>query len=415
MLKEKTIIQICIAVSVLFLPFAHLKVIILGIPLYSVEIPIVTALVVYLYGWWQGAFAPSTRIDVRNLLVLGAGLFFFGAALSFSLNPFSWTGLGMIKTWFVIPLIAVWLWLETKPDKREIELIVFVWLCVIGVVSLMSLGYLLQDILTFDGRLRAWYSSPNYLAFFVAPGIFFTHYFAFHPSVSGKKILQGFLLLTLLLLTMTLFLTHSYAVWASIAIAGCIFFFLDRAVFSWKKKGAIIFLFIAIVGIFIFFESGSEKWQAVSSLQERSSLSSRLMIWDVATKIISFHPLFGIGIGRFQEAYLSFQPYFPPYLEWAVPQPHNLYLALWLETGLVGLSGFVLLCTMWLKRLFTIQKSQSEDVSRRRLSALFISILSFSLLLGLIDTPFFKTDLAFIFWLLIALGTSLTEKQNNIE
>jgi len=36
-------------------------------------------------------------------------------------------------------------------------------------------------------------------------------------------------------------------------------------------------------------------------------------------------------------------------------------------------------------------------------------------LLGLIDTPFFKTDLAFIFWLLIALGTSLTEKQNNIE
>ena len=27
----------------------------------------------------------------------------------------------------------------------------------------------------------------------------------------------------------------------------------------------------------------------------------------------------------------EYQKHFPPYLEWAVPQPHNLYLAFWLQ------------------------------------------------------------------------------------
>ncbi len=413
--KEKSIIQICIAVSILLLPVAHWKTILFGIPLYSVEIPVVVAFVVYLYGWWRDIFVLPGRINFRNPLILGIGAFFLGAVLSFSFNPFSWTGLGMIKTWFVVPLLAVWLWLETKPDKREIERIVFVWLCVTGVVSLASLGYWLQDMLTFDGRLRAWYSSPNYLASFVVPGILFAYYFAFHPSISRKKVFQGLLFLTFLLLTITLFLTHSYAVWASVVVAECIFLFFDTTIFSRKKKEAILFLLIAIVGIFIFSEAGSEKWQAIVSLQDRSSLASRLIIWNVATEIISFHPLFGIGIGRFQEVYLSFQSFFPPYLEWAVPQPHNLYLAVWLQTGLIGLSGFVLLCIIWLKQLFILQKSPNEDAGRRRLSTLFISMLSLFLLLGLVDTPFFKTDLAFSFWFLIALGISLAEKQTNIE
>ena len=67
------------------------------------------------------------------------------------------------------------------------------------------------------------------------------------------------------------------------------------------------------------------------------------MIWKSAGLMIKNNPLFGIGPGNFQEKYMEYQKYFPPYLEWAVPQPHNIFLAFWLESGLIGLAGFILL------------------------------------------------------------------------
>ena len=59
--------------------------------------------------------------------------------------------------------------------------------------------------------------------------------------------------------------------------------------------------------------------------------------------MIEKNPLFGIGPGNFQNKYLEYQKYFPPYLEWSAPQPHNIFLAFWLESGLLGLAGFVII------------------------------------------------------------------------
>ncbi|OGI21597.1 MAG: hypothetical protein A3J06_01000 [Candidatus Moranbacteria bacterium RIFCSPLOWO2_02_FULL_48_19] len=112
--------------------------------------------------------------------------------------------------------------------------------------------------------------------------------------------------------------------------------------------------------------------------------------------------LFGIGLGRFQEVYLEYQKYFPPYLEWAVPQPHNLYLAVWLQTGLLGLIGFILLVS---RAIILLIKNKSRE------SALLLGLLTLYLIYGLFDTPFFKTDLAFSFWLVIALIMTLPKPE----
>src|SRR5665648_237845 len=101
MFKEKVIIQICVALIILLLPLAHVKAVVFGIPLYSVEMPVIVALATYVYGWWKGVFLPASNINFWKPLVMGILLFLFGAALSFGMNPFTLTGLGMIKTWFV--------------------------------------------------------------------------------------------------------------------------------------------------------------------------------------------------------------------------------------------------------------------------------------------------------------------------
>jgi len=255
MFKEKSLIQICFALSIILLPFAHWKTTLFGMPLYSVEMPAGVALAIYLYGYWKGTFSPPHNVYLRNLFIGGIMLFFIGALTSFAFNPFTWTGMGMIKTWFVAPLVLIFLWSETKPEKKDIDSILLLWLGVIAMVSLISMEYFFQGNMTFDGRLSAWYTSPNYLAFFLAPGIFLIQYFFFHPIFEKKKwskIVMGYIFLSLLF---SLFLTRSYAVWGSMFIVNFFFLFLnEKDIFFDKKKNWIPLFFFFFFFAFLFFE-----------------------------------------------------------------------------------------------------------------------------------------------------------------
>ena len=75
---------------------------------------------------------------------------------------------------------------------------------------------------------------------------------------------------------------------------------------------------------------------------DRSSLSSRTMIWTSALHIARDNPILGIGPGNFQTKYLEYQHFYPPYLEWAVPHPHNILLTFWLYSGILGVIGFLI-------------------------------------------------------------------------
>lgn len=136
----------------------------------------------------------------------------------------------------------------------------------------------------------------------------------------------------------------------------------------------------------------------------RSSWQSRLAIWQAAWLIGKDHPIFGIGAGMFQEYYLRYQKYFSvPYLEWAVPQPHNLFLAFWLQAGLLGLFGFVWLLVIFFRQAISLIKK------RNQLAMAMGLVVLYTLLHGLVDTTYFKNDLAVVFWLMAALLASLVD------
>lgn len=121
------------------------------------------------------------------------------------------------------------------------------------------------------------------------------------------------------------------------------------------------------------------------------------MVWQSAILIIKDNPIFGIGPGMFQEYYLNYQRYFSPYLEWAVPQPHNLFLAFWLQTGIIGMAGFLFLIFWFFGHGFTlILRRIHADIVLA-----LMSIMVYTLIHGLLDTTYWKNDLSVIFWLII--------------
>jgi O-antigen ligase len=204
---------------------------------------------------------------------------------------------------------------------------------------------------------------------------------------SQKKYL--FILFSLGIILVAFYFTYSYSAWLSVLL-------IFNWIFLHEKKNYFkkIFFLGTLITLLFFSQLSNNKFSALITFNPRSSLASRIIIWRSALKIIQHNWLIGIGPGNFQKAYLNYQKFYPPYLEWAVPHPQNLYLALWLSSGLIGLSGFFMLLFYWFKDIFLKFKKTHLNIF-----LITISLILVTLIHGLVDTTYFKNDLAIIFWL----------------
>jgi len=212
----------------------------------------------------------------------------------------------------------------------------------------------------------------------------------------------GAIFLSLLLILLNLFLTKSYGAWLAIVAALIAILWLKYRNISQKKYLAI---FAIIILVFLAWASVN-KYNSIVNSNERSSLASRFAIWKSAGLMIENNPLFGIGPGNFNEKYLEYQKYFPPYLEWSAPQPHNVFLAFWLESGLVGLAGFLILL------FYFFRDNKIAIKNNRDLGILFLAIMIYILIHGLVDTTYWRNDLAVVFWVIVAANLYLAETKN---
>ncbi len=376
------------------LPVAHLKLTLGGFPLYFPEITVIGALVSFLVSR-ERLMAPT---EIDRMVSWGLTLFLLGAGLTFFLNPWSLTGLGMLKSWFVFPLLFGGLMLQVCRNYQREQMVMGTVLATLTLIALRSLYLAITGEMTYDGRLAGDYASPNFLAFLMALGL------AFAFGLFEKKLPIGLygpsLVIAVLAIGGVLLLTRSYGAILSVALV-TLGWGLWYARQSFVRIMVGIILLTATLGTWFLLESGSDKWQSLVTLSERSSFASREMIWRAAWHIARENPL-GIGVGRFQDEYLSSQAFFPPFLEWAVPEPHNLLLAVFFAVGPIGLLGFLILIGRILLLLFRSQRSTPQWL---------LVCWTLFFLMGLLDTPLFKTDLSYLFALMLALSlVAITKK-----
>lgn len=373
---------ILIGIGFLVTPLADQRALSL-LPLYILDYIAFALITISLFMFWkQRKNYKCTQLSIW----IGLGIFFLSTLASFLLHDPTLTGLGQLKSWILLPAGAAFLGSfvlqEYQYRDRIFLCVLFAALC--GLI-LILIPYLVLDIRTFDNRLQGPFASPNFLAFFLMIATVVAVHFWYTSSFWSHKVFFSLIGCILLFL---LFLTHSFGAWLALFGGVSWYFFRAPSLLSKKKMGALALILI-ILGIFVITEiTQGEKLENI--LEERSSLASRITIWSVAGRALGDSPISGIGIGRFQEVYLSYQPLYPPYLEWAVPQPHNLFLALWLQTGLLGLIiSLFFLC----QALFA-----QSTLHSRTLQALFVGIVAY----GIFDTPLFGNALAFLFWFILA-------------
>lgn len=127
----------------------------------------------------------------------------------------------------------------------------------------------------------------------------------------------------------------------------------------------VIFVLSAVTSVTVLtspaISSRSNDIETAISKPENSSIGQRLIFWQVSLRIIREHPLFGAGTGSFAVESVKFSDY----PEMKMDNPHNEYLLIANQLGLVGLIGF--LAWLWVLFKASLQLPQKYRVAMQGL------------------------------------------------
>jgi len=400
-----------IALLTLWRPRLALAAVILGWPLYLLRgdiagIPTTALeLMIYALAVAIGVLVFSKRFSwhwVRmtkwSWIFLGAWVSAWVIATFFSLNQEA--SLGAMKAWLLDALLfaaIVGVVIQTPQDRLFIVKSAILSGLSVAVAGLVQFSFF-RDTLQ-DGRLSSYFLPvANYAAMYLGPLLIITLGLLLFGVLSRRW------WAVVVILSVAQLLTLSYGGFLAVGSAAVfLWFFLPSSLF---KKRLAFGAGIAALAFILFLSTTNNFDQHFRP--DRSSGAVRTQIWVTSWALIKQHPLTGIGPNTFEQAYRKELPkhYYPP-LEWLVAQPHNLVLALWLHTGLLGLVSFLAMFGyhfVYVWRTF-LSRAQDRGTALASLAGLLAIIIH-----GFVDTPYFKNDLALIF-VFVALLPWLGQRQ----
>lgn len=297
------------------------------------------------------------------------GLLLFGAFIGTIVSPLFPTSIGAFKAWIVSPLLLSWLLISFY---RQRTAIIFEGVALFGLLVSFTTFYLAyqgEDL----GRATAYFNSPNTLAAVVGPIGVLTFWRGYQR---GQKL--WYLVATIILVTLVL----SRSLGGLLGVAGAVVFGFRHLTSRWKY-GVVTLIIIGAIGSFFILRDRTTSTE--------NSLSGREQIWVVGIHLVKVWPITGAGLRGFEYHYphliggLVKEPQ-----EWAaVPQPHNIALAVWTGIGLFGLIGFFGLIYYLL-----IWRGVPTPAHLAVVAVLFH---------GLIDTPYWRVDLTALLWVYLGL------------
>ncbi|MEI6499303.1 MAG: O-antigen ligase family protein, partial [bacterium] len=328
-------------------------------------------------------------------------LLLLAALISVFVAPDKLNALGIFKGWFVVPFMLYLLMINFLEAKCifKVSLILFVQLLFISLWAILqrigiipTLFYQVGDSsfnqYLVEGRAFGPFESPNFLAMYLAPVIFLSSLFI--QQISSK--LSRIIIILLFILPFTaLYLSGSNG--GILAILAALFLVLIFMTWSRNKQGkliAIAFLLVGAVSLGIIFSKND---------LNSGSNDIRREIYSYSKTMLEGHPVVGIGLGNFQNEIAQYSKDNGSFQMWGLPfalHPHNVYIAFWLNLGLLGIVSFLVLLVRFFANLNKIKTSFYRT--------LLLASMSTILVHGLFDTTYFKNDLSSIFWLILAVA-----------
>lgn len=295
--------------------------------------------------------------------------------------------LGIWRAYFLEPILFFVILISQRQSINKKDIIWWLSLSTVS-ISVMAIVQKFTDHLysptlqieDLHGRVTSFFTTPNAIGLYVAPII----PLMFYGLKDNQKKKYYIVILGLALISLALSLSEGALV--ALAIGTLVALFMLG-----HKKIVDGIVGLLVIGIFLVMPLRQNLM-----LQDRSG-HNRLVIWNYTWSYLTKSPqnfVFGAGIRqwfeRVQKPVNDFKKIEP------LIYPHNIFLNFWSEIGLCGMLAFVGMYAWMLKISFNLY-SKEKFIAVALFSALIIFLVH-----GMVDVPYFKNDLSFLWWLLSA-------------
>lgn len=296
--------------------------------------------------------------------------------------------LGMWRAYFLEPILFFVLLIGRRQEIKKEDLILFLSLSTVSISIVAILQQITgQPILTtliksdLQGRATSFFTTPNAIGLYIAPIIPLIIY-GLKNSQSKKRYS-----LILFLALVAIVLSQSEGAIVALGFAGVVGLLL----FGYKKIASLLVL-LGIIAVLLITPVQQ------SLLFKNRSGQNRITLWGYTWTYLNKKPtnfIYGAGMSQF------FRKIQRPVNDFKVMEsqifPHNIVLNFWSEIGVFGMVFFSSIYLLAVK--FSWQIFQKNKYLG---GAVLVSLLVF-LVHGLVDVPYFKNDLSFIWWTILAI------------
>jgi putative inorganic carbon (hco3(-)) transporter len=341
-----------------------------------------------------GLYAFRDRLPLVSPLLLPALLLLAAAILDTVFAPDRRAALGLLKAYFVEPMLAglvVAAMARSQPRARLLLAALAVAGSLIAVANIVvAIHALVNHSFSVVTPPVVIYTSANAIPLYLEPLVAFALPLAvFDEDRRTRALAAAFVALS----TIATGLSFSRAGWLTL-IAQVVLV----ALFSRWRWRLIIAAAAVVAAAFALSRRVRDRVLVELDLSSpANTIVLRLSLWKSTLNMLSHRPLFGGGLSGFKA---SIQPYRDPAYHENQIYPHNLFLNFWAETGLLGLLAF-----LWL--MVQVVRSGLRGLHAggwARIMAIGVLGLVLSFLVhGLLDAPYFKNDQALAFWVLLGI------------
>jgi O-antigen ligase len=318
----------------------------------------------------------------EKLFWIGAAIILIATIAGIIVAPSKLAALGIARAYFWEPMIFSFLLIKIQPDGKKIFKAA---LYGFALNATLVAGYgifqyffprLIPATYVADHRITSFYSYPNAIALYLAPLI---------PLFLSALWSLPLVVFGVLAIIMAKSAGGLIAVFAALFVAGL----------SFKKSRVATIIVTIVVAAMLSFAP------QLSGLREQILMkdwSGRVhqIGWQESIAMLRDHPLWGAGLSGYPTAV---KPYHTAVGVEIFQYPHNLFLAIWSELGVLGLLGFLIIFVWFFSTVFRRYKLQPTTYNLKLLAAAIVAILVH----GLVDVPYFKNDLSLMFWIFIAI------------
>ncbi len=389
---------------------------IVALPAYLVRLkigPFPSTLLEVLFGLlfvvWLIRFAKddsrviSETIKKKPYFFAALGIFFVASLLGVAVSDMVLLSFGQWRAYFLEPMVLFFILIGRS---KKLETRDYLWPILFSTLSI-SVYAIVQKFTGYGiatpewtaaatRRVTAFYTSPNAVALYLAPLVPLAAAFALKLYKENKKSAAGVAIGSGLVSLMAIAFTFSQGAYIALGLG----FVVGIGLLGYKKSAvALVVLGSIAAGAIIFFPN--------SLPIHYKSAGNRVVLWSYSKEFLTASPQnFALGAGVRQFFRKIQKPHYDVKKMERLIYPHNIFLNFWTETGLLGMLSFTAIYVYLLVCAYRYYRHRDKLLG----AGLFVMLVVL-FIHGLIDVPYFKNDLAMLFWVLAAFIFTIEAKQ----